>query len=124
MRVLLTARREGTRSALKRLLDQESELNVVSTVASAGDLLPQAQETQPDMVVLDWELPGLRASDVLSSLHSLSHSVKVVAFSKTQGARQDAINAGADAFVSREAPPEWLLITMRTVGGLSPRFVA
>lgn len=123
MRVLLTCERNRTRSALKQLLEQESELKVVCTVTSAQDLLPSVQETRPDLVLLDWELPGLSAADLLSSLHSLSHSLKVVAFSKQTGAGREALAAGADAFVSREAPLEWLLITMRTVGGLSPRFV-
>jgi DNA-binding NarL/FixJ family response regulator len=123
MRVLLTSKRKRTRSALKRLLEQESELNVVCSAASAREVLVGVQETRPDLVLLDWELPDLRATDLLPSLRSLSHSLKVVAFSKTGGAGQEALAAGADAFVSRESPQEWLLITLRTVGGLSPRFV-
>lgn len=123
MRVVLTCKRKRTRSALVRLLDQETELNVVGAVASTRALLTQVRENQPDLVLLDWELPGLRANDMLSTLRSLGGSMKVVAFSEKQGARQEALAAGADAFVSREAPQEWMLITLRTVGGLSPCYV-
>jgi DNA-binding NarL/FixJ family response regulator len=123
MRILVTSKRKRTCSALRTLLEQEPELNVVSTVASARDLLPQVQETQPDLVLLDWEMPGLRAPNVFSSLHALSHSMKVVAFSKKRAARQEAMAAGADAFISRESPQEWLLITLREIGGLSPTYV-
>lgn len=123
MRVLLTDNRTRVRSALKRLLERESELSVVGEVAEVKDLLVQVQETQPDLVLLDWELPDLPAIDLLSTLHSLHSPPKVVAFSEHMEARQEALAAGADAFVSKTDPGEWLLTTLRAVGGLSPRFV-
>jgi DNA-binding NarL/FixJ family response regulator len=123
MRVLLTDNRTKTRAALKRLLEQEPEVSVVGEVAGAEDLLAQVQETRPDLVLLDWELSGLQATDLLSALHSLYRPLKVIAFSRNREARQEALAAGADAFVSREEPLEWLLITLHAVGGLSPCFV-
>jgi DNA-binding NarL/FixJ family response regulator len=122
MRVVLTGNRRRTRSALKQLLDQEPELNVVGTVASTRALITQVQQKRPDLVLLDWELPGARAADMLSALRAMGGDVKVVAFSAEQESRWEALSAGADAFVSREAPWEWLLMTLRSVGGLSPCF--
>ena len=122
MRVILTCSRKRTSSALKRMLDHEAEVNVVGTAASSRDLLDSVAETRPDLVLLDWELEGRRKKDLMASLHAQSGTLKVVAFSGDRGARQEAMAAGADAFVSRDSPWEWLLITVRTVGGLSPCF--
>jgi DNA-binding NarL/FixJ family response regulator len=123
MRVLLTASRRHVRSALRRMLEQEPELNVVGTAAKAVDLQQQVRKTQPDLVLLDWDVAELQASDLVSNLHSIHSSLKVVAFSQNTDARQEALAAGADAFVSRETPFEWLLITLRALGRLSPHFV-
>ncbi len=121
MRVLLTEdQTKKMCAALKRLLAQESELNVVGEAAEATDLLIQVQETHPDLVLLDWELPGLESIDLLSALHDLDSPPKVVAFSESRDMCHEALAAGVDAFVSREEPQEQMLTTLRTVGGLSP----
>ncbi len=122
MRVLLTNGQIQGCSALRRLLEQESELIVVGEVVQVEDLLAQVRETQPDLVLLDWELPGLRGADLLLALHALC-PLKVVVFSKRKEARQQALSAGADAFASKREPQEWLLTMLRKVGGLSPCFL-
>ncbi len=120
MRVLLTNEQIKTCSALRRFLEQESELSVVGEAAKVTDLLAQAKKTHPDLVLLDWELPGPPAADVLSALRDLGYPLKVVALGKSEEMCRAALAAGADAVVSRKEPQEWLLDTLRKVGGLSP----
>jgi DNA-binding NarL/FixJ family response regulator len=123
MRVLLTADGTQDRPALKTLLEQEPDLRVVATAHGARDLQHQVQAIEPDLVLLDWDLPDLRVSHLLATLRSLHPNLKIVAFSQDRDARQAALEAGADAFVSRDSPFEWLLMTMCTVGQLSPHLV-
>jgi DNA-binding NarL/FixJ family response regulator len=123
MYVLLADDQTKERTSLRRLMAQEPELRVVGEVTEAQDLLAQAQVIHPDIVLLDWELPGLEGTDMLPSLHCLGWPMKVVAYSERAEARQEALAAGADAFVSRDEPLEWLLITLHSVAGLSPCFV-
>jgi DNA-binding NarL/FixJ family response regulator len=101
-------------------MKQEPELSVVGEATEAQDLLVQAQTVHPDLVLLDWELPGLQGTDLLLTLHGLICPMKVVAYSERTKARQEALTSGADAFVSRDEPLEWLFITLRKIGGLSP----
>jgi DNA-binding NarL/FixJ family response regulator len=123
MRVLLVDSHAQERSMLRRIVKQEPQLSVVGEVTDAQDLLARAQAVHPDLLLLDWELPGLQGSDLLLTLHRLTFPLKVVAYSERTGARQEALTSGADAFVSRNEPLEWLLITLRRIGGLSPVFV-
>jgi len=132
MRILLADDQTKVRSALRLLLEQEPGLSIVGEVAEAEDLLAQVQKTQPDLVLLDWELPGLRATDpsttlrsgsgqssgprLLSALRSLGCHLIVIALSGHLEACEQALAAGADAFVSKGDPPEQLLTTLRTVG--------
>jgi DNA-binding NarL/FixJ family response regulator len=151
MRVFLADKQAKVRSALRLLLEQEPGLSVVGEAAEAEDLLAQVQRTRPDLVLLDWELPGFRDTNrrtapsassgqalrhgsgdvltlpkgqssgqrLLSALHSADYHLKVIALSGHLEAREEALAAGADAFVSKGDPPERLLTTLHTVAGES-----
>ena len=123
MYVLLAGELEKERIALKRLMEQDSELNVVGEATEAKALLAQLQESRPDLVLLEWGLPGLRATDLMPALRCLSRPVKVVVVDARSETGQEALAAGADAFVSKQEPVEELLNTVRAVGGLSPCYV-
>jgi DNA-binding NarL/FixJ family response regulator len=116
MRVLLADDQAKVRSALRLLLEQEQGVSVVGEAAEAGNLLVQVEATRPDLVLLDWELPGLGTNDRLSPLRTLSPRLKVIALSGKPEARRAALNAGADAFVSKGDPPEQLLTALHTAG--------
>jgi len=109
MRVLLADNQPKVRSALRLLLEQEPGLSVIGEAAEAEDLLAQVEATQPDLVLLDWELHGLRTVERLAALRTLCPRLKVIALSGRPEARRAALAAGVDAFVSKGDPPERLL---------------
>jgi DNA-binding NarL/FixJ family response regulator len=109
MRVLLADDRTEVRSALRLLLEQEPGVCVVGEAAEAEGLLTQAKAIHPDLVLLDWELPSLRADSVLSALHRIYPNLLVIVLSVRPEARRAALTAGANAFVSKGDPPERLL---------------
>jgi DNA-binding NarL/FixJ family response regulator len=113
MRILLADDQPGVCSALRLLLEQEPGLRVVGEAAEAEELLAQMQAACPDLVLLDWELPGLDAASLPSALRLRYPQLRVIALSGRPEARQAALQAGADAFVSKGDPPERLLATLR-----------
>jgi DNA-binding NarL/FixJ family response regulator len=119
MRIFLADDQIKVRLALRLLLEHEPGLSVVGEADEAENLLAQVRAIQPDLVLLDWELPGLQTSELLPALHSLGCSLKVIALSGHWEACEEALAAGADAFVSKGDPPERLLTTLRAVE-LSP----
>ena len=117
MRVLLADDQVNVRSALRLLLAQEPDLDVVGEATGTEELLAQAKIVHPDLVLLDWELPGLQPTDpatdsgqqLLLTLHACHPGLRVIALSGRPEACQAALAAGADAFVSKGDPPERLL---------------
>ncbi len=109
MRVLLADDQAKVRSALRLLLEQEPGLSVVGEAVEAGDLLVQVKATCPDLLLLDWELPGRPMTEVLSTLRRLCPHLTVIALSGRPEARRLALEAGVDAFISKGDPPERLL---------------
>ena len=68
MRITLADNRRKVRFALRALLEQQAEVNVVGEAVDAQNLLAQVAEICPDVILLDWELPGMAADDLLSAL--------------------------------------------------------
>lgn len=108
MDVLLADDQSKVRSALRLLLEHQADIDVLGEAVNATGLLDWARATHPDLVLLDWELPGF-GRDELDTLRSLCPSLTVIALSGQPEARQAALEAGADGFVSKGDPPERLL---------------
>ena len=115
MRILLADEQTRVRLALQILLSQEPGLTVVGEAAEATDLLAQIRVTRPDLVLLDWGLPGLATIGSLSALHTTCPNLSVIVLSGRPEARQMALAAGADEFISKIDPPEKLLAAIHTM---------
>ena len=112
MKVLLADDQPQVRSALRLLLEQQAESQVVAEVESLDGLLDCPLTRPPDTILLDWELPGLSPAKDLPAIRRAYPLAQIVALSSQPEARQSALYAGADAFVCKGDPPEVLLATL------------
>jgi len=103
------------RSALRLLLEQEPDLLVVGESTAAPDLADLIARTRPGLVLLDWELPGLRADGFLDRLRVARPQLRLIALSGRPEQRIEALNAGVDAFVCKGDAPEALITTVRAL---------
>ena len=113
MRVLLADGRDQVRSALHILLDQEPEVTLVGDVDDARNLPAAIAAAQPDVVLLDWELPYLVGSQMLVTLRTRFPELQVIVLSCQLENRHVVLMSGADAFVSKIDPPDRLLVLLR-----------
>jgi DNA-binding NarL/FixJ family response regulator len=116
MRVLLADDQLKIRSALKLLLEQELGLRVVGEVAKVESLIPLANKTNPDVVLVDWKLLGCKATGLISALREKRPRLQVIALSGRPESRQAALEAGVDTFISKVDPPEQLLSALKALG--------
>ncbi len=114
-RILLADDQPVLCSALRLLLEQEPGLDIVGEASDAHSLLLSTISIQPDLVLLDWELPGIAAATLLYLLHTQLPQLQVIALSSRPEAHQAALDAGVAAFVSKGDPPERLLHTIEEV---------
>ena len=105
MHILLADDQIKVCSALRFLLEQEPGYTVGGEAVDANSLLRALSDQRFDLVFLDWELPGLPAREILHLLKIGFPSVKIVVMSTDPRAKQEALAVGADAFVSKIAPP-------------------
>ncbi len=116
MRLLLADDQSKVRSALRLLLEQQPGWVVVGEAAEASGLVSQVRSAAPDVVLLDWELPGQRPANLVTTLRALAPQARIIALSGRPEARQPALAAQADAFVSKGDPPEALLAAVNKQG--------
>lgn len=115
MRLLIADRQAATRSALKILLREEPGLDVVGEAADSQELLALAESHRPDIVLLDWDLPGQPVAHLLAALRGLNSRPSVVILSGRPELEPTARAAGADAFVSMGDPPRRLLAALHAI---------
>jgi DNA-binding NarL/FixJ family response regulator len=116
MRILLADDQTKVRFALRVLLERQSGFQVVGEATDATDLFDQALAVCPDVILLDWELPGL-GEESLADLREICPDVAVVALSGQLDVRQAAVAAGANTFVCKCDPPRRLLHAIEEAAG-------
>lgn len=89
-----------------RLLVLDLGMQVVGEAADWGTTLALAPETQPNMVILDWDLTPLGSGNTLAQLRSVCPAaVVIVLISHLDARHQAALSAGADVFISKGETP-------------------
>jgi DNA-binding NarL/FixJ family response regulator len=113
--ILLADNRSRVRSALRSLLEEQSGRVVVSEAGDCQELLARAETVCPDLVLIDWDLPGMATVDLLPALQTICPGLHVIALSGRPEVEHSALAAGALAFVSKAGPPEPLLAAIQLV---------
>lgn len=109
MHVLLADDQAKVRSALRVLLDQQPGVDILGEAVDTTGLLDWVKAACPDVVLLDWELPGLPPAMLIPLLRFHCPCLHVIALSSHPEARGAALSQGATAFVDKGDPPEVLL---------------
>jgi DNA-binding NarL/FixJ family response regulator len=113
MRILVADDQTKVRFALRVLLRRQLGLETVDEAIDAVEVLVQAMNACPDLVLLAWDLPGLQDLDLVPALRRICPDVDIIAMSGRSEARKAALDAGVDAFVSKGEPPERLLAAIQ-----------
>jgi len=116
-RVLIADDYPGIVSAIGRLLAPDCD--VVGSVADGSALLEAAERLQPDVVVLDVNMPKLNGLDACRLLRKTIPHTKVIMLTAMIDAAimQQALALGASAFIAKQAVGDDLLSAILRVCG-------
>jgi DNA-binding NarL/FixJ family response regulator len=95
------------------LLEQQPEWQVVGEAANAFELLDQAKLVQPDLVLLDGELPGIQNGQSISTIRKICPGVCIVALVNPPPRNGSSINLRADGYATIVNSPDYLLNIIR-----------
>ena len=92
------------REALELLLGLQKDIEVVASVGDGTDAVPAVQEYRPDVVLMDYRLPGLDGVQATRAVRAVAPDVAVVCLTASANPREiDALHeAGAVAWLSKD----------------------
>ncbi len=97
--------------ALEALLTRDSRFNLLLTTSDGTQFLSSLARHPVSLGVIGWELPPLRAPEILQALARRASAPKIVVYSGTRNpaAPAETLRLGGAGFVSKLSPPERLL---------------
>ena len=115
LRIMVADSDVRVRTALQWLLAQEPAQMRVELSADLEALVARMPSLAPDVLMLDWDLPGRASVALLFALTSLAKKPRVIVLSSDMDVANTALALGCDAFVYKGDPPEILRAALRTV---------
>jgi two-component system response regulator MtrA len=91
----------------------------VSEAADGDEAIALAREVRPELMVLDIMLPGRSGLEVIGDVRSTAETaaMRVIAMSAWDDVADQAIQAGADAFLQKPFLPDELVARVRGMLG-------
>lgn len=117
VQIMIAEDQTMVRQALVALLELEPDIEVVAQAADGDEALAMARKHEPDVAVLDIEMPGPSGIDVAGQLTKTGFSGKVVIVTTFDrpGYLRAAMAAGASGFLLKDAPAADLAAAIRKV---------
>ncbi len=103
------------RQGMKQLIQMEEDLEVSGEASNARDGIALAIEQEPDLILLDLNMPEMDGIAALKALREANISSRIIIF--TVSDHEDdvvsALRAGADGYLLKDMEPEELVPQLR-----------
>jgi DNA-binding NarL/FixJ family response regulator len=115
IRILLADDHTMFRQGLKEMLSTDAGMLVIGEAGNGAAAVELAAKENPDVVILDVEMPGMSAAETLEALLDLSPAPRVLIVSMYDSPRlvQDLLGRGASGYLVKSASLEDLLAAVR-----------
>jgi DNA-binding NarL/FixJ family response regulator len=117
LKILLAEDHRILREGLKRLIAEQPNMEVVGEADNGIAAWQQAQELQPDVVLMDITMPRLNGADATVKIRELCPNVKVIALTghRASAYLNEVLKAGASGYVLKAAAIDELINAIQTV---------
>ena len=112
MRIVLATGDTDLRLSLELLLSEEPGIKILGGASDSEGFLALVKSTCPDLAMLDWDLPGRPVEEVLDQTKLFELQPKLIILGRHPDSKNEALRAGADAYVDKGEPPEKLLLVL------------
>jgi len=117
IRILVADDHPVLRDGLIAVLSTQSDFEVIGEAASGLEAVRKVEELQPDVVLLDLEMPEMDGVEVLKQLRGSRPDVRVIIFTvfDTDERILGAVQAGAKGYLLKGVPRDQVFDAIRVV---------
>ena len=96
------------RQGIKQLISMEQDMEVVGEASNAADGIRMATEIEPDLILMDLNMPEMDGIEALKRLRAQNISSRIIMFTVSDHEEDvvDALRAGADGYLLKDMEPE------------------
>jgi DNA-binding NarL/FixJ family response regulator len=118
IRILIVDDSLSFRMGMRALLEIQPDMQEVGMAPSGHKAIELVEELQPDLVLMDAQMPDMTGIEATQKIKSRWPNVQVILMTMYADYRSKAIEAGADAFLTKGLPPEHILSLIRGIAQL------
>ena len=117
IKVLIVDDHQMVRFGTRRLLEDESGLQIVGEASFGEEAIEAVDALNPQVVLMDVQMPGIGGLEATRRCLRIAPDVKVIALSMHDGEPfpSKLFEAGAKGYVSKRSDPEELILAIRKV---------
>lgn len=117
IRVLIVDDHSGVRRGIKNLLQAAKDMIVVGEGGNGAEAIELAVTRNPDILLLDIELPDQRGDAVMRRIHKVQPDMKVLAVSSYSDRDYilGMLENGAAGYITKDEAPMMLLDAIRSI---------
>ena len=103
------------RRGIRQLIELEADLSVIGEAGNGQEALDLLTRLQPDLVLLDNNMPHMNGVQTLKKIRDQGYAGKVLLFTVSDAEEdvRDAMRFGADGYLLKDMEPEQLIAQLR-----------
>lgn len=105
------------RRGVVELLNDSEQMTVIAEYDNAEALLDNIENTYPDILLLDMQMPGKSGLGVLKQLREHDNQLKIIIITacNEQDKLLEALRYGANGYLQKDTPPDEILSQLMSV---------
>jgi two-component system, NarL family, response regulator DesR len=115
IRIVIAEDQRMLLGALGSLLSLEDDMEVVGKASNGEEAVALAKQLQPDVCIMDIEMPGKTGLEAAEELKGLGCKVIILTTFARSGYFQRALKAGVSGYLLKDSPSEELASSIRSV---------
>lgn len=117
MQILIVEDHPVFRAGLSTMIGSQEDMVLVGHACSAVQAVAEFRRLRPDITLMDQRLPGASGTDALINIRGEFPHARIIMLTTTDsdGEIQQALRAGASAYLLKSMPQDDLLAVVRTV---------
>jgi DNA-binding NarL/FixJ family response regulator len=123
--ILLVDDHALVREGLREILETQSDLRVVGEAKDSDTTMALVDETKPDIVLLDIEIPGADVTTTVKEIRNRSPRSRVIILSMYEGPQlvQALLTAGIRGYLLKSVHWQELVVAIRAIRADSDRII-